>query len=64
MKQILVTVSQVASQVINHTIFWVHLDACVVISSNIFNSFPKITNFIILMVNIFMVTEKAQDKNG
>jgi len=64
MKQILVTVSHVASQVINHTIFTVSLDACLVIPCNVFHGFPTFTNFIILMVNVFTVFEKPWVKNS
>lgn len=64
MKQILVTVPHVASQVINHTVFSNSLDACLVIPCNVFYSFPTFTNFITLMVNVFMVIEKPQVKNG
>lgn len=64
MKQILVTVSHVAPQVINHIVFPISLDACLVISYNVFYSFPTFTNFINLIVNVFMLIEKPQVKNG
>lgn len=64
MKQILVTVSHVASQVINHIIFSIPLDACLVVPCNVFYRFPTFANFITLMVNVFTVIEKPQVKNG
>lgn len=64
MKQILVTVSHVAPQVINHIEFPISLDACLVIPYNVFYCFPAFTNFINLMVNVFMLIEKTQGKTG
>lgn len=64
MKQFLVTVSHVAPQVINHIVHQISLDACLVIPYNVFYSFPTLTNFINLMVNVFMLIEKLQVKNG
>lgn len=64
MKQILVTVSHVAPQVINHTVFSIYSDARLVIPYNVFYCLPTFTSFINLMVNVFRLIEKPQVKNG
>lgn len=63
MKQTLVTVSHVVPQVINHTVFSISLDAHLV-TPYVFYNFPTFTSFINLMVNVFMLIEKRQVKNG
>lgn len=64
MKQILVTVSHIAPQVINHIAFPISLDASLVTPYNVFYSFPTFTKFINLMVNVFMLIEKPWAENG